>query len=609
MAKIPIIPGLKIAPKGMLNKSLKNIICALLFGGLKNMLKGPLLCLEFDLAKLLGFPGPAALKNELKGLKDELKAALNLLGVKDTLGRINGGIANIQSLLALNGLCKIPMKAPKIPNVLNQIIDAEFAEMNAILRDLGRLSKPQLCLNGDGGIDTGRYNPSSILGSIQKHGGRMANIPEQKIQGLIKRIQGVRKALYKSFNRQLFPDFRHKTNLNTGKPYVPGQTYAQAGLVPASAPNANVPVPVITIAPSPDVYRIQTAMETPYASVEWNPPYPPVDTPNLTDATNQAQALVSNLSNTASYPITTNGITTANVWPGLIGPDMYSLAVTALTPQDPFFAQQDPVYDYCGKLVGYTSSVISGDPEDDIGDATSESESNPPVTNFNFIWIAERQCWAVSGVESEQIILGRKDSYLTPNPTVQIKRAYSHILSIPSADITGFVVDNADVVDPASIAPEFYICYVNADLTPRMQNNKVVQFNLGLSRLETYELLEDANGISGAEGLERRLNNPLGTNIYFQADNQVFAGEVEPIVPSEDVWWYNLETTITQKWVLNRDGDGEVIDGDGTWIEVTQAEREAQWFGSSTTFGAPHINYLAYSNENGTIFGLLELNS
>ena len=171
MANIPIIPGVKVSTKGVLNKSMKDIICAILFGGLKNMFKGPLLCVSADLDKLISeytdLPNLKDLKDDLKELKDQLRAAEDALGIKDALGRVNGAIAEVQSLLALGGLCKIPMKAPPITDVLGQVIDSEFAEINSILNDLGRLSKPELCLSGNGGLSTGSYNPKSILGSIQ----------------------------------------------------------------------------------------------------------------------------------------------------------------------------------------------------------------------------------------------------------------------------------------------------------------------------------------------------------------------------------------------------------------------------------------------------------
>lgn len=582
MADIPIIPGVKVATKGILNKSLKDIICAILFGGLSNMLKGPLLCISADLDQLIAentdLPTIKDLQNELRGVKDQLKALEDLSGVKEMLARVNGAIAEVQSLLALDGLCKIPLRAPKIPDILGQVIDAEFAEMNSILNDIGRLTKPQLCINGAGGLSTGSYNPSSILGSIKKHGGRMADIPGNKINDFAKRLKGVRKALDKSINRQLFPDFRHKTNLTTGKPY-----------------SSSDPHP-ITFAPAP--------------AVQWNPPYPPVDSPNLKDATAQAQSIVSNLGKTANYPASINGVRTNNIWPGIVGPDVYALAIAALTPQDPYFAQLEPLYDYCGKFIGYNANTISGDELDNGGDATADAAIDPPVTNFNFVWIADREgkpCWAVTGVQSEQVINGRKDIYLDGNPEITLHRGYNHILSIPSAELNGFSFDANNNLVPASVAPEFYICKVGTDLKPMIGvDGKVVKFNLGLSRLETAELLEDANGIAGDEGYQRRITNEFGTNIYFAAENRIYSGTVEPLIPTELVWWYNTDTIVTNKWVLNRDSEGAVIDGDGTWVEVTEQERESKWFGSSFTPGNSNVDYLAYSNENGSVFGLFK---
>jgi len=582
MANIPIIPGVQVSTKGILNKSMKDIICAILFGGLKNMFKGPLLCISADLDKLISeytdLPNLKDLKDDLKELKDQLRAAEDALGIKESLARVNGAIAEVQSLLALDGLCKIPMKAPPITDVLGQVIDSEFAEMNAILNDLGRLSKPQLCLSGNGGLSTGSYNPKSILGSIQKHVSKMEDIPGNALASFKKRIQGVSKALKKSVDRQLFPDFRHKHNLVTGKPYVPGQTYAQAGLAAPGAPNANTPVPVITLAPAP-----------PRAN-QWNGPYPPADAPNLKEATAQAQVIVASVGKTASYPVDSNGVRSQNIWPGMLGPDLYALAVTALTPQDPLFAQQEAIYDYCGKFVGYTANIVSGNENYSGGDPQLGADLTPPVVNFNFFWIADRQCWAVDGVTSEQIINGRKDVYLDRCPTVKLRRSYVNILNIPSYDHLG-----------NTLAPEFYIYKVNANLTP----NTSQPFNLGLSRLETSELLEDANGLSGAEGIARRTDHPLGTNLYFSTSQQVYSGDTEPAIPSENIWWSNLQTCVTQKWVPN-ETDG-LRDGTGSWVEVTDQERLNHWFGSSNIVNDPHVNYLAYSNQDGSVFGLIEL--
>ena len=566
MANIPVIPGVSVATKGILNKPVKDIICAILFGGINNMLKGPLLCVNFDLSKMAeeaGLAGLGDLKDELKDVRDQLKAAEALAGIPETLGRINAAIAEVQSLLALDGLCKIPLRAPLIPDVIGQVIDAEYRELNAILNDLGRLAKPSICLSGNGGIGPGGgYNPDSILGSLSKHVGNMGNIPGKQLDALKKRLKGVNKALNKSINRQLFPDFRHKHDLTTGKPYTPGG----GPTVAAAPPLAN----------------------------QWNPPYPPPDVPNLKSATATAQTLVAGIKQTGSYPVKVDGIENANIWMPILGPEVYSLAVTALTPQDPFFAQEEPIYDYCGKFVGYTSTVISGDKNDQGGNPTENAILDPIPTAFEFLWIRDRNCWAVTGKESEQTINGRKGIYLNESPTIELRRGYNHTFSIPSIDISGI-----------GVAEEFFICKVDENLQPRKVNGQLELFNLGLARLETGELLEDANGsMDNNYALERKGTYPTGTTLYFAAEQRVYSGNTAPEFPSEDTWWYNLTTCDTKRWIQNV-VDG-VIDGTGSWVDVSDADRAAKWFGSSNTFGAPNANYLAYSNQAGTVFGLFK---
>ena len=567
MANIPVIPGVSVATKGILNKPIKDIICAILFGGINNMLKGPLLCVNFDLNKIAeeaGLAGLGDLKAELDNIKDQLKAAEALSGIPETLARVNAAVAEVQSLLALDGMCAIPLKAPPIPDVIAQVIDAEFREMNAILNDLGRLAKPSVCLDGAGGIGLGGgYNPDSILGSISKHVGNMGNIPGKQLDALTKRLKGVGKALDKSINRQLFPDFRHKHDLTTGKPWVAGGGPTLAG------PPA----------------------------VQWNPPYPPPEAPNLKSATATAQTLVASVKQTGSYPIKADGIANDNPWLPMLGPEVYSLAVNALTPQDPFFAQEEPVYDYCGKLVGYTSTVVSGDPADTGGDPKLDAVLEPVQTTFEFLWIQDRMCWAVTGKESEQVVNGRRGTYLDANPVVELHRGRAHTFSIPSIDISG-----------SGVAEEFFVCYVDSNLQPRQANGQVVPFNLGLARLETYELLEDANGSFDATyAVTRKGSFPTGTTMYFAAEQRVYSGEMEPANPNEDTWWYNLITCDTQRFVLTRDVDGMIVDGTGTWTLVSDADRAAKWVGSSNTFSDSHVDYLAYSNRDGSVFGLFKL--
>jgi len=597
MPTIPVIPGVSVATMGILNKPIKDIICAILFGGFKDMLKGNLLCIKLDIAALLELPNlHADLKTELDNLQKELDAAQKLLGIGELLGRINKGIAEVQSLLALNGLCNIPLRAPLIPDILKQSSDLAFGQMNSILQDLGRLSKPQLCLTAGGQFNTGTYNSNSIFASMKGSMDSLGNIPTDQINMLLQRLRGVQAALRASVNRQLFPDFRHTHIL-------------APGIILASAAEQQQLHASILASDSTNLAAWQlTANMLNATAAQIAATYPPPDTPNLKDAINLAQELVSLVDNTASYPADVNGIRHENMWPSILGPEMYGLAVQALTPEDSLFVQQDPVYDYCGKLVGQTSTVITGDPGFAGGDPTVGAELTPPVTNFNFIWIQARQCWAVSGVEREQIVAvggnNVRGLFLDANPTIKILRGYNHILGIPS-------------YDGATLAPEFYICKVGTDLTPLLAAGIIVPFNLGLARLETGELLVDANGTigidaaNGLDGIIRRTENPLGTTMYFAAGHSVYTGATPPFAPDPSVWW-NARAPIDPdyidfeyyKWVVDD------LTQTGSWAPVLQVELDENFVGSSTTIPSPNdhtANYLAYSNIDGSSFGLFEL--
>lgn len=231
MASIPVIPGVKVVTKGVLNKPLKNIICAILFGGLNNLLKGNILCIDANLEQLAGqldqdpvdeTGAIQRLKDAISELRSELAALQKHVGITDTLARVNEAIADIQKVLALGGMCPIPLKAPKIPNVINNVANSFFGGANSLLNQLGRLLKPQLCIDATGGVNTGSYNPDSILGQMNKTVKRLGNIPANEADKFERALRGVSRGIRSQIDRELFPDFRHKHNLLTGSPVVSG---------------------------------------------------------------------------------------------------------------------------------------------------------------------------------------------------------------------------------------------------------------------------------------------------------------------------------------------------------------------------------------------------
>ena len=403
------------------------------------MLKGNLICIQANLDELLedqGLANLADLKDALRELRDEVNAFQEHLGVGEAIKRINGAIADVQKVLSLGGMCPVPLRAPKIPDVLKQVTNSFFGAANGILNDLGRLAKPQLCLDANGGINTGAYKPDSILGSLNRKIGRLGDIPGNELDRLTKSIKGVSKAIRKQIDRELFPDFRHKHNLLTGAPVVAGAA-------------------AITIA-------------------------------DVNAAHGQALQISSGLAQTGSYPIQGDGVKFDNAWASIVGPDVYALAVQSLTAQDPTLIRQEPVYDYCGRLVGYEEIVVAGERDAEGGDPFEDADLSPLQLNYSFLWVdgtgedPGRLGWAVEGNVSEQLVgptgAQRRVTALNLNPEITLYRGRSHIVRLP----------------PAS-QQEFYIYETKIENGQRVPDTSK-RFSHGLMRFETNEYLDEANG-------------------------------------------------------------------------------------------------------------------
>lgn len=497
------------------------------------MLKGNLICIEANLNEILedqGLANLTDLKDALKELQDEVKAFQEHLGVGEAIKRANEAIADVQKVLSLGGMCPVPMRAPKIPDVLNNITNSYFGAANSILNDLGRLAKPQLCLDANGGVNTGAYNPDSILGSLNRKLGRLGDIPGNELDRLTNSIKGVSRAIKKQINRDLFPDFRHKHNLQTGKPYVAGAA-------------------VTTIGSRPPDDAILAMEEDPSS-------YPPADAVSLNQAHSQALQIVAAVNQTGSYPVKANGIAYDNMWLPVLGPEVYGLAVEALTPQDPTLIRQEPVYDYCGRLVGYQENVVLGDRSALGDDPTVDAVENPVEVNHTILWIDApnegRVGWAKDGNTSEQLVgpidAKRMVEALNLNPEITLYRGRSHIISIPAS-------------------PEFYIYetkLVNGQLVP--DTSKL--YSRGLMRFETNEFLDEANGRN--EDLETWAG--LGNT-----GPEPLAWRRRDLYPIGSTLMFNI--------------GGTTGNADASGFEVYEDVPD----------------YLAYSNEAGTVFGLFKI--
>lgn len=97
---------------------------------------------------------------------------------------------------------------------------------------------------------------------------------------------------------------------------------------------------------------------------------------NVSKATSRALSLKAAYNQMGAYPITTDGgVEYENMFKAALDPDVYNL-LKADENIEPVVVAQTPVYDYCGNLVGYTTSVTQGDPAY-LGADTAVDAQNP----------------------------------------------------------------------------------------------------------------------------------------------------------------------------------------------------------------------------------------
>lgn len=278
-----------------------------------------------------------------------------------------------------------------------------------------------------------------------------------------------------------------------------------------------------------------------------------------------------------------DGVESQNVWLNVLGPEVYALAVEALTPEDPTFVRKEPIYDYCGRLIGYEEVVIAGDRAAEGGNPLDGAVTEPLDLSHEFVWInapaEQRIGWGVTGRESEQLIGPTGNKRLTQaldlNPEVTLYRGQSHIFSIPSGITKEFYI--YETIEDPDGRP-----VTRADGTViKLKPNISKKFSQGLHRFETGEYLEEANGRN-----DTYLNGP--------------GGEVLP----DD----SIEVKNQKEW-LNAGNFGIAP---ATWKrQDLYPEGSTLLFqigeGDTSVLLKHWPDFLAYSDANGTIFGILRL--
>ena len=320
---VSVPTAVDVTPDGVIVRketsySMREIICALLAGnGLK--LPNIQICLKININRLIP-EIPAALA-ELQNALNEANAALDEFiahtDIENVLGRLNAAVAEFSAVANMINFCGTPIVPRAIPNVLKDMLGAFTGKGQALLDSLGKMTDIGGCIGTDG-----KFNPAifdqygnSILGEIAANYDNLLAVPE---------------SVWRKWTSDLHKfsaDMRELIEFENN--FGGGSTSSKGGS---------------TFAP---VTRVNTGVGV---SID-------VENMSLQNAQRISSNLQSAYNSLKAYEVDGQG---NNIFHYILEPEMIARLENE-TPPEPVVSTRVPIYDYCGKVIGYTDVPVSGD--------------------------------------------------------------------------------------------------------------------------------------------------------------------------------------------------------------------------------------------------------
>jgi hypothetical protein len=317
--------------------SLREIICSLLAGnGIK--LPNLQLCLKINLGRLLGISGvPPELYKALAEAEAALDEFIAHTNIDNVLARLNAAIAEFAAIANMINFCGTPVNPKPIPNVLKEVFGSYLGAGKDILDKLGTMLDSDVggCTSGSG-FNAGIFQGGILkdLGDIIDDFGSLANAPQATIDSMVSQLN-----TFSSDMKDLvtLENNFSGTNSNGGSAFTDPTTQATHT-------------------------GVGTAIDT--------------STLTLAKAQGLAAALKAAYDSLSGYPVDDLG---NSIFDYLLDQQMLAkLKQNDLPSVDSI--ERTPVYDYCGVIVGYTTSPDYSVPKSS-GSAPTTS-TDPGITGL-----------------------------------------------------------------------------------------------------------------------------------------------------------------------------------------------------------------------------------
>lgn len=492
----------RVVLKSEYDFTLREIICNLLAGrGLK--LPNIQVCLSVNLKAILGVAG---IQQDLKDALDELDKAfdeyMEHTGIEQTLGRINNALSEVTQIANMINFCATPVDPIAIPNVLEQTMDSFLGAGKDIIDKMGSMIPNQIggCLSFNGQEFNLNLFNGGLLGEIASDWNNIksGNLTQARLDALVATINGIKTDINSLMDRE---------NNVVGVDKLGGSEFE--GDIPATQ---NTQMGVLHNA----------------------------DLAGIQGNTRIASMLKAQFDRLGGYPvIDKDGNVYDSIFELILEPGLID-KLKNLSDPTPEISTTQPVYNYCGEIVGYTQAVTQDDPDtstgtvpttitdpgynaaglDTVNPATAGSQNVTNITNITtgsngskvFFATSDNQMLNLGAVQGDIVV--RTDqglSYVHNGGSTGTTSDFTNMVTTSSHPFTthlannastGIVVkngNNSQIIEILGTANEINVFDgngINGNPTLRLASNPVIPGNSGI-QIPAGTTAERANNTAG----------------------------------------------------------------------------------------------------------------
>lgn len=330
----------------------REIICSLLAGkGLK--LPNIQICLSVNLKRLVNLDPDIGkiqpeLQSEIEKLDNTFDRFIDHTKIDNVLGRINDSLSEITNIANMINFCGKPITPIAIPNTLENAMQSFLGRGEGLATNIGSIIPSKLggCLGTNDLFNRDIFD-GGILGDISNNWERVINqeLTPEEIEDYTTRINEI----VDDIDNLIEEENNTNSVVDLG-----GSEFGQRGPI-------NTKIGVIH---NPEAAGIQ-------------------------GNTRIASLLKNSYDQLAGYPvIDSDGNVYDNIFELFVDESLLDLLRNPVSPS-PEISEQQPVYNYCGEIVGYTKVVTQEEQNKSLGDEPSSDNINDPGNNTSAISTTE----------------------------------------------------------------------------------------------------------------------------------------------------------------------------------------------------------------------------